>query len=479
MTTPWEAVIGLEVHVQLRTRTKLFCGCSTAFAAPPNTCCCPVCLGHPGVLPVMNERALELAVRFGVALGAEVPDRSSFARKNYFYPDLPKGYQVTQFDEPVVLGGQVEIDGEDGEPRVIRLTRAHLEEDAGKSTHLATGVSMVDCNRAGVPLLEVVSEPDLRSATDASAYLKELRNIVRYLDISDGHMEQGSFRCDANVSLRRQGTEELGTRVEIKNLNSFNHVKRALEFEIERQAAALDGGEPVVQETRLWDEACGRTRTMRFKEEAHDYRYFPEPDLRPLVVPAAMRASARASLPELPRARRARYEAELGLERYDASVLTAEQALGDYFELVLASGGPGLAKTAANWVMGELRGRLNADGRAIGDSPVGPDALATILGRVADGRLSGKLAKQVFGRVYAGEALDAVLADVGEQVTDSGAIAAEVAKVLDAHPDKVAAYRGGKTKLLGFFIGQVMRATKGKANPQAVRESTLAELEAK
>ncbi len=467
----YEPVIGLEVHCQLLTETKIFCGCSTRFGQEPNANTCPVCLGLPGVLPVLNRRVVELAVRLGAALGCALPERSIFARKNYFYPDLPKGYQITQYEVPICLGGSVPTDRGD-----FRLTRIHLEEDAGKSIHdPRSDRSYIDLNRAGTPLVEIVSEPDLRSSDDAVAYLKELRNIVRYLGVSDGHMEQGSFRCDANVSIRPVGQQEFGTRVELKNLNSFNHVKRAIEHEIERQGWVLDDGDEVVQETRLWDENRGKTRSMRSKEEAHDYRYFPEPDLPPVVVTAAMVSAAKAALPELPRARRDRYEASLGLSRYDADVLTSEQALSEYFEALVAAGIE--AKPAANWTTGELKGRLNADGRSIEDSPVSVDALAKILVKLADGKLSGKLAKQVFSKVYEGADVDAALAETGEQVTDLSAIEAEVDQVLASNAAMVEQYRAGKTKVIGALIGQVMKATRGKANPQAVRQVLMERLQ--
>ncbi|MFT7621614.1 MAG: aspartyl-tRNA(Asn)/glutamyl-tRNA(Gln) amidotransferase subunit B [Myxococcota bacterium] len=470
----YEPVIGLEVHVQLDTATKIFCGCSTSFGAAPNANTCPVCLGLPGALPVMNATALRMAVRLGTALGCDVQETSVYARKNYFYPDLPKGYQISQFDRPICEGGSVTCDVGETTHR-FNLTRIHLEEDAGKLIHDATrGVSYVDLNRAGTPLCEVVSEPELRSSDEAVAYLKELRNITRYLEVCDGHMERGSFRCDANVSLRPVGREALGTRTELKNLNSFNHVKRAIEYEIERQAAVLDDGDEVIQETRLWDDVAGRTRAMRTKENAHDYRYFPEPDLPPLTVTATLRAEATAEQPELPRPRRDRYESAMGLSRYDAEVLTADRALSDYFEQVLASGAE--PKPAANWTTGELKGRLNADGLDITASPVPATALGKILQRVAAGKLSGKLAKKVFARVYDGENVDAALDAIGEQVTDTGAIGAEVDKVIAAHPAEVQEFRDGKVKVVGFLIGRVMQATRGRANPQAVRETLLARL---
>lgn len=470
----YEVVIGLEVHCQLSTRTKLFCGCPTEYGAPPNSHTCPVCLGMPGVLPVMNAEALRYAVRVGRALDCRVNTRSVFARKNYFYPDLPKGYQISQYDKPICEGGEVPLESVE-RPRRIALTRIHLEEDAGKTIHLPDRpVSHVDFNRCGIPLIEIVSEPELRSADEAAEYLKELRSIVRYLEVCDGNMEQGSFRCDANVSIRPVGQEALGTRVELKNLNSFSHVKRAIDYEVARQAAVLDGGQKVLQETRLWDEVKAVSRSMRSKEEAHDYRYFPEPDLPPLVVPDGWIATIEAALPELPAARRARYRDDLGLSDYDARVLTADKALGDYFETVCDAGAS--HKAAANWVQGELQGRLNGAALSVSDSPVAAADLALILARVADGRISGKLAKKVFSMVWDGTAVAAALEEVGEQVTDTGVIAAEVEKMLAAHPDKTEAYRGGKKKVLGFFIGEIMKATGGKANPQTVRAALLKEL---
>lgn len=461
----YETVIGLEVHCQLKTQSKLFCGCSTAFGAEPNHHTCPVCLGMPGSLPVINRAAVELTIRVGAALGCAIQDRSVFARKNYFYPDLAKGYQVSQYDRPICEGGGL---------KGVRLNRIHMEEDAGKTIH-ATGGSFVDFNRAGTPLMEIVTEPDITSADQATEYLKELRAIVRYLDASDGHMEQGSFRCDANVSIRPAGKTELGTRVELKNLNSFNHIKKAIEYEVERQAAVLEGGNRVVQETRLWDEKAGRSRSMRSKEEAHDYRYFPEPDLLQLVVPEGLMAEARAGLPELPQQRRQRYEA-LGLSPYDADVLTSDQEMGNYFDMLLGSGAE--AKLASNWVTSELRGHLNADGLPMADSPVSAADLGVILQRVASGRISGKLAKKVFGRVYAGEKVDKVLSEIGEQVTDTGALGALVDGVIAAHPKEVETYRGGKQQLLGFLIGKVMAASRGRANPQLARQVLLEKLNA-
>ncbi len=475
----YEMVIGLEVHCQLSTRTKLFCGCRNAAGADPNTHTCPVCLGHPGVLPVMNATALRYAVTVGEALGCKIRERSIFARKNYFYPDLPKGYQISQFDQPICEGGALEIECEsEKEPKRIGLTRIHLEEDAGKTVHLTEkNASHVDFNRCGVPLIEIVSEPELRTSDQAAEYLKELRNIVRYLGVCDGNMEAGNFRCDANVSIRPKGREAFGTRVELKNLNSFNHVKRAIDYEASRQQAVLESNAEVIQETRLWDEAKGMTRSMRSKEEAHDYRYFPEPDLGPLMVPEGLQEAIRSSLPELPAARRTRYTDVLGISPYDARVLTADKSLGDYFEAVVATGAD--PKPAANWVQGELQGRLKAAGQEISDCPVNPAALGLILSRVASGRISGKLAKKVFGIHWEGVPIGEALDEVGEQVTDTGAIAKEVSQVLGAHPKEVEAYRAGKKKVIGFFIGEIMKATRGKANPQVVRQALLAELDTK
>jgi aspartyl-tRNA(Asn)/glutamyl-tRNA(Gln) amidotransferase subunit B len=432
----------------------------------------------PGALPVMNKEAMRFALRAGEALGCTVNQQSRFARKNYFYPDSPKGYQTSQFAHPILEGGTVTIDLVDGSTRAIALTRIHLEEDAGKTIHSGThNQSYVDLNRCGVPLIEIVSEPELRSSEEASAYLKELRNIVRYLEICDGHMEQGSFRCDANVSIRLVGQTELGTRVELKNINSFNYVKRAIEYEFARQCELLDEGNRVIQETRLWDADAGRSKPMRSKEEAHDYRYFPCPDLLPLVVPQELWDEVKANLAELPRARRERYQRDYGLSDYDAEVLTSEKEISEYFQEVVNEGAD--PKSAANWVQGELRGRLNADSLEMNQSPVSPIQLSTILSRIATGKLSGNLAKKVFARVYDGEEIDAVLADVGEQLTDATAISTQVIKVLNAHPDEVQSYLDGKNKVLGFFMGKIMQATAGKANPGMVRQVLTEHLESR
>ena len=467
----WEAVIGLELHAQLATRTKIFSGASTAYGAEANTQACAIDLGMPGMLPVLNERAVRFAVRLGLALGAEVAGRSVFARKNYFYPDLPKGYQISQYEIPVVGTGHLDIELEDGSRKRIGVTRAHLEEDAGKSLHEGfTGMSGIDLNRAGTPLLEIVSEPELRSAKEAVAYMKKMHSLVRYLGICDGNMQEGSFRCDANVSVRPVGQLEFGTRAELKNLNSFRFVERAINFEIERQVELIEDGGTVVQETRLFDPDRGETRSMRGKEEAHDYRYFPDPDLLPLEITPAFIEEVRAELPELPDAKRARFAGDYGLPDYDAGVLTSSRELADYFEAVASGGGD--AKLAANWVMGEFSGALNKAGLDIADSPVDAEALAGLLRRIVDETISGKIAKEVFEAMWQGEGdADTVIADRGlEQVTDSSAIEAMVDEAIAANPQQLEQYRAGKTKLMGFFVGQVMKASGGKANPQQVNE---------
>ncbi len=467
----WEAVIGLELHAQLATRTKIFSGASTAYGAEANTQACAIDLGMPGMLPVLNERAVRFAVRLGLALGAEVAGRSVFARKNYFYPDLPKGYQISQYEIPVVGTGHLDIELEDGSRKRIGVTRAHLEEDAGKSLHEGfTGMSGIDLNRAGTPLLEIVSEPELRSAKEAVAYMKKMHSLVRYLGICDGNMQEGSFRCDANVSVRPVGQLEFGTRAELKNLNSFRFVERAINFEIERQIELIEDGGTVVQETRLFDPDRGETRSMRGKEEAHDYRYFPDPDLLPLEITPGFIEEVRAELPELPDAKRARFAGDYGLPDYDAGVLTSSRELADYFEAVASSCGD--AKLAANWVMGEFSGALNKAGLDIADSPVDAEALAGLLRRIVDETISGKIAKEVFEAMWQGEGdADTVIADRGlEQVTDSSAIEAMVDEAIAANPQQLEQYRAGKTKLMGFFVGQVMKASGGKANPQQVNE---------
>jgi len=470
----WEAVIGLEVHAQLLTESKLFCGCSASVGAAPNAHTCPVCMGFPGVLPVLNERALELSLRTGVATGCRIPPLARWSRKNYFYPDLPKGYQISMFDEPLAVEGRVEIDTPDGVKR-IRLTRIHMEEDAGKSVHDAhDDHSLVDLNRTGVPLMEIVSEPELSTPAEAGAYLRELRTILQYLEVCDGNLDEGSFRCDANVSIRRRGTEELGTRTETKNMNSFRSVERAIDSEIRRQIELIEGGGRVVQETRNWDADSGRSTPMRSKEHAHDYRYFPEPDLLPIEIDAARVEETRADLPELPRPRRARFMDQYGLPEYDAEVLTARRDLADYFEATVAEHGN--AKSVSNWVMGDVlrlvREQRLDDALVIRRWPVTAAHLAELVRLIDDGTISGKIAKAVFEEMHAsGDAPSEIVERKGlRQVTDEGAIASAVDAVLARFPDKVEEYRGGKDKLIGFFVGQVMKATAGKANPKAVND---------
>ncbi len=470
--TDWEPVIGLEIHVQLATRSKIFSGAATAYGAAPNTQACAVDLGLPGVLPVLNEAAVRMAVKFGLAVEARIARRSIFARKNYFYPDLPKGYQISQYELPIVEGGRLEIRLEDGTTKVVGITRAHLEEDAGKSLHEDFhGLSGIDLNRAGTPLLEVVSEPDLRSAKEAVAYMKKLHTLVRYLEICDGNMQEGSFRCDANVSVRRRGQHEFGTRTELKNLNSFRFVERAIRYEIERQIDILEGGGSVVQETRLYDPERDETRPMRSKEEAFDYRYFPDPDLLPLVLEEGFIESVRATLPELPDAKRERFVYEYGLSPYEAEVLTASRELADYFEAA-EQASESETKLTAHWVMGDLLGALNKAGLEITQSPVTASMLGGLVRRIGDGTISGKIAKQVFEAMWRGEGdADRIIETKGlRQVTDSAAIEKVVDEVLAAHPQQVEQYRAGKEKLFGFFVGQVMKATQGKANPAQVNE---------
>ncbi len=470
----WEMVIGLEVHCQLLTESKLFCGCSARFGAGPNENTCPVCTGMPGVLPVLNERAVEYAIRAALATECTINPVSRWARKNYFYPDLPKAYQISQYDQPYCEHGRVVVDMED-ERRVVRLTRIHMEEDAGKNVHDAhADYSYVDLNRSSVPLLEIVSEPDVRSAAEAAAYMRKMRTIVRYLGISDGNMNEGSMRCDANVSLRKRGTETLGTRTETKNLNSFRAVERAVNFEIERQAEVLNSGGTIAQETRLWDADRGVTRSMRSKEEAHDYRYFPDPDLLPLEIDEAWIERVRTELPELPDARRERFVTEFGLPDYDAGVLTTSKELADYYEAAVALHAN--AKAVSNWVMGDVIRVANeaaVDAEPdFSEPPVTPENLAAMVALIDDGTISGKIAKQVFTKmVETGDAPKAIVEREGlVQVTDEGAIAALVDEVIAANADKVAEYKAGKDKLLGFFVGQVMQKSRGKANPGAVNK---------
>jgi aspartyl-tRNA(Asn)/glutamyl-tRNA(Gln) amidotransferase subunit B len=468
----WETVIGLEIHAQLATRSKIFSGAATAYGAEPNTQACLVDLGYPGVLPVLNSGVVRMAIAFGLATGSTVAARSVFARKNYFYPDLPKGYQISQYELPVVHDGAIEIRLDDGTRKTIGITRAHLEEDAGKSLHEDFhGQSGIDLNRAGTPLLEIVSEPDLRSAREAIAYMKAIHQLVRYLGICDGNMQEGSFRCDANVSVRPLGRREFGTRAEIKNLNSFRFVERAILFEVERQIDILESGGSVVQETRLYDPDKDETRPMRSKEEANDYRYFPDPDLLPLEIGPAQVEAVRAALPELPWQKRDRFMSEYGLSEYDAGVLSASRATADFFEEVAA--GVADKKLAANWVMGELAGALNKAGLEIAASPVGAGGLLGLLRRIEDETISGKIAKEVFEAMWAGEGdADAVIEARGlRQITDTGSVEAVIREVIAANPGQLEQYRSGKDKLFGFFVGQVMKATGGKANPALVNDS--------
>ncbi len=466
----WETVIGLEIHAQLACKSKIFSGASTAYGAEPNTQACAIDLGMPGVLPVLNKKAVEMAVKFGLAIGAEIGPYNVFARKNYFYPDLPKGYQISQMDLPIVGLGSLEIDLEDGSTKTVGVTRAHLEEDAGKSLHEDFhGMTGIDLNRAGTPLLEIVSEPDMRSAKEAVAYMKKIHSLVQYLGICDGNMAEGSFRCDANVSIRPKGQEEFGTRTELKNINSFRFVERAINIEVERQIDILESGGEVTQETRLFDPDMDETRSMRSKEEANDYRYFPDPDLLPVEITPAFIEQVRATLPELPGQKKARFMEELGLNDYDAGVLTASRSMAEYFEAALSAAG-GEPKVVANWVMGAFTAGLNKDGIEVEQSPVSPEALGGMVARIIDNTISGKIAKEVFDAMWAGEgSADEIIDKRGlKQITDTGAIEAIIDEVIANNPGQVEQYRGGKDKLFGFFVGQVMKATKGKANPAQV-----------
>ena len=468
----WETVIGLEIHAQLATRSKIFSGSATAYGASPNAQANLVDLGYPGVLPVLNAEAVRMAVKLGLAISASIAPRSVFARKNYFYPDLPKGYQISQYELPIVANGSLEIVLEDGSTKRIGITRAHLEEDAGKSLHEGiAGMSGIDLNRAGTPLVEIVSEPDMRSAKEAVAYMKKVHTLVRYLEICDGNMQEGSFRCDANVSVRREGQHRFGTRAEIKNLNSFRFVERAINFEVSRQIDVLEGGGKVVQETRLYDPDKGETRSMRSKEEANDYRYFPDPDLLPLELDAAFVESVRATLPELPDQKAARFISQYGLPAYDAGVLTASRELADYYEEVVRLA-PADAKLAANWVMGELAAALNKENLDVGSGKLPAERLAGLLARISDRTISGKIAKEVFELMWStGSSADSVIESKGlRQITDPGAIERAIDEVMARNPAQLTDYRAGKDKLFGFFVGQVMKATGGKANPAQLNE---------
>jgi aspartyl-tRNA(Asn)/glutamyl-tRNA(Gln) amidotransferase subunit B len=476
----YEPVIGLEIHAQLQTRTKIFCGCSTAFGAPPNSHVCPVCLGLPGALPVLNRQAVDLAIKAALALGCDIQPQSIFARKNYFYPDLPKGYQISQYERPLALGGGLEISA-GGAGKWVGLTRIHMEEDAGKSLHEGFPDSgrrtYVDYNRSGVPLIEIVSEPDMRSAEEAAAFFARLRDTLVWLGVNDGNMEEGSLRCDANVSVRPVGQAKFGTKAEVKNVNSFRYLQRAIEFEIERQIEVLDGGGTVVQETRLFDSGSGRTHSMRSKEEAHDYRYFPEPDLPPLVVDDARVARVRETMPELPEARRQRFVAAYGIPEYDAGVLTQSAALADYFEQV--AGAARNPKAASNWIMGELSRTMNDRGMAIADVPLQPAALAGLITLIDKGTISNAIAKDIFPKMFdSGRSADAIVREEGlAQIGDESAVTAIVRDVIARNADAVAQYRAGKMQTFGFLVGQVMKGSKGKANPKMANDLLKRELE--
>ena len=477
----YEAVIGLEIHAQLRTRTKIFCGCGTLFGAPPNSQVCPVCLGLPGALPVLNRQAVDYAITASVALGCEVQRESIFARKNYFYPDLPKGYQISQYERPLALGGGLEIDVA-GTPKRIRLTRIHLEEDAGKSLHEGFRDSdrqtYVDYNRSGVPLIEIVSEPDLRSAPEAAEFFSRLRDILVWLRVNDGNMEEGSLRCDANVSVRPLGQASFGTKAEVKNVNSFRYVQKALEYEIDRQIEIVSSGARVVQETRLWNSATGRTHSMRSKEEAHDYRYFPEPDLPPLIIEAERVERLRAVMPELPDARRRRFVAAYGIPEYDAGVLTQSVELADYFEAVAAAAHN--PKAASNWVMGELLRTLNERGMRITDVPLKPRALAELIELIDTGTISSSIAKDVFALMYdSGRSASEIVSTEGlAQNSDEETLLVIVRDVLARHTEAVGQYRAGKNQTFGFLVGQVMKGSGGKANPKLASQLLKRELDA-
>ena len=472
----WEPVIGLEIHVQLATKSKLFSGAATQYGAEPNVQACAVDLGLPGVLPVINEAAVQMAIKFGLAVNANIAATSIFARKNYFYPDLPKGYQISQYELPVVGNGTIDITLEDSSTKTVRITRAHLEEDAGKSVHEEfAGRTGIDLNRAGTPLIEIVSEPDLRSAHEAATYMRKIHTLVRYLEISDGNMQEGSFRCDANVSIRPKGTDKLGTRAEIKNINSFRFVEMAINHEIERQVERLESGQTIVQETRLYDSVRNETRPMRSKEEANDYRYFPDPDLLPIRITADDIEKIRAAMPELPEHKHERFMREYSLSDYDSTQLTISRDLADYFETTVRTAG-GQAKLCANWITGDLTAALNEQNLDIANSPVTATQLGGMIKRIADNTISGKIAKQVFEAMWNHEGdADTIIASKGlQQVTDTGAIEKIVDEVIAASPEQVKQYRESpadkQAKLLGYFVGQIMKKSQGKANPQQVNQ---------
>jgi aspartyl-tRNA(Asn)/glutamyl-tRNA(Gln) amidotransferase subunit B len=471
MSGEWETVIGLEIHAQLATRSKIFSGSATAYGAEPNTQADLVDLGYPGVLPVLNAEAVRMAVKFGLAVGSSITRRSVFARKNYFYPDLPKGYQISQYELPIVAGGSLDVMLEDGSIKTIGITRAHLEEDAGKSQHEGVGVSAIDLNRAGTPLVEIVSEPDMRSAKEAVAYMKKIHTLVRYLGICDGNMQEGSFRCDANVSVRRKGAEKFGTRAELKNLNSFRYVEKAINLEVARQIDILESGGKVIQETRLYDADKDETRSMRSKEEANDYRYFPDPDLLPVVIEESFIEQVRASLPELPDQKALRFQQQHGLSAYDAGVLTASAEMAAFYESVVALV-PSDPKLVANTVMGDFSASLNKDNLDIASSRVSASQLGVLVSRIVDNTISGKIAKEVFEAMWTeGLDADAVIESRGlRQITDGGAIEAVIDAIMAANPKQLADYRSGKDKLFGFFVGQAMKATDGKANPALLND---------
>lgn len=466
----YEAVIGLEVHAQMLTDTKMFCGCSTKFGAEPNTQTCPICIGMPGVLPVMNKKALEFTIKTGIAMSCKISSYSSFARKNYFYPDLPKGYQISQYELPICERGYIEI-VVNGEIKKVGITRIHMEEDAGKNIHEDTGsYSFVDLNRAGVPLMEIVSEPDIRTPGEAAEYMRKLRTILRYLGVCDGNMEQGSLRCDANVSVRPVSQKEFGVKTEIKNINSFRFVEKALEYEIKRQIKVLEEGGKIIQETRLWDSVTGTTQSMRTKEEAHDYRYFPEPDLVPIMVDDRWINEIRKTLPELPDLKRKRFVLIYGLPEYDADLLTSEKSIADWYEDAVKLGGQ--PKAVSNWMMGELMRLLNEDNKSIEECILKPEQLAAMLKLIDNGTISGKIAKTVFEEMYkTGEDAETIVKEKGlVQISDEGAIEKAIDEVISKNQKEVARFRAGEERLLGFFVGQVMKLTKGKANPQIVNE---------